>query len=95
MLPDLGNTAARQETDDRYIVRLLVALLEERAITAAAGFLDDGMTNETAVEAVGLEERRLEREQGQQMIDLGAELRGPAAAPGPDLRRHVMDTLER
>src|ERR1700688_3278568 len=52
---------------------------------------DNRMTNKSARQPFAREVRRLERQQGQQMIEKARDLARAAGAPGPYRRRHIMD----
>ena len=95
MLGDLAAAAAGQDAEQRRIAGDAVAAAEARAVAPPPGLLGDRVADEAAGQAVALEERRLERQQRQQVVDVARELRRALLAPGPDLGRHVVHAQHR
>ena len=90
MRPDLALFAAGQQTQQRCVRRQLVATSKARAIGSYRHLLEDRMADEAASHPVASKQRRLERQQRQQMIQVARQAGGALLAPRPRLRRPVM-----
>ena len=95
MLPELARSTARQQTQYRSVGRQLVAPAKVRPVRGGIHVLDEGVADEAARHAVAPEERRLERQQRQQMIDGVRQARGTRLAPRPRLRRLILHAHQR
>ena len=95
MLDHLAAPAAGQDADQGRVGGHAVAAAKARAIAALPGFLGDRMADEAAGQPVALEERRLERQQRQQVVDVAGEARGALLAPRPDLGGDVVHAQRR
>lgn len=51
----------------------------------------DRMPDKIAADTDSFHEGRLERQKGQNLVDVALHLRGAPFAPGPDRRRHIVD----
>jgi hypothetical protein len=94
MSPDLVRAVARQQAQERRIRRQLVASPEARPVGALIHLLHDRMPDEAARHAVTLKDRRLERQERQQMIDVARELERAFLAPSPCLRGPVVHACQ-
>ena len=99
--PRIGSsraTSVRRLPGIRVTMRAVVSMpcrrAEPRRVAAIRAALQHRMADECRRQAMAGEECRLERQQAEQLVPEPGIMPHPAFAPGPDLRRHVVDALD-
>ena len=86
----LAMTASRQHAKHRCIGRNAVARTKRSTIAVVDTALGHRVADERTRQPRRVEQGRLERKQGQQVVEMFVELPDPARAPGPDRGCHIM-----
>ena len=88
---NLAHAAAGKNDDYLFVGGNSVALPKFGSLARVGAAFHDRMAHEGGRKAFGFKIGRLERQQGQQMIEKPGDFPGPSGPPRPDRGRHIMD----